>query len=222
MHQRWRTSVAVALAVVLAACTGVVEDQTAEASPSQSVAAGGTRAEATSSPEATESGPTALDVDWSVPFSITAPAGWSTEAPENIGTTSGNTAWLGAGPDRYLALSRSGEETVDAWVERVTTAEQLEATEPVETEIGGASGYRVDLRTSDAAGDATCFNPGRCYTLFTDESGYWPVIEGRPTRAWFLDVDGETIVIATDAPERAFEEWAATVEGVLGTLTWTD
>jgi hypothetical protein len=223
MHHPWRGSAAILLAIVLAACTSAVQDQTAEATPSQSGAAVVTpSAEATASPDATESGPTALDVDWSVPFTITAPAGWTSEAPGNIGATTADTAWLGAGPDRYLALSRSGEETVDAWVERVTTAEQLDATEPVEVEIGGVAGYRVDLRTSDAASEATCLNSGRCYTLFEDGSGYWPVVEGRPTRAWFLDVDGETIVIATDAPERAFEQWAAMAEGVLETLSWTD
>ena len=177
----------------------------------------------TQSPEPTESaGPTELAVQWTVPFSLTAPAGWTTDVPGAVALNSGEGVWLATPPGRYLAVTRSGPDTVDEWVESVMTAEQLVATDPMVAEIGGAAGYRVDLRTSDAAAEGGCLSNTRCYRLFQDASGYWPVEEGRVTRAWIVDVDGETLVITTDASEEGFEEWAASVEEVLGTLTWTD
>lgn len=223
-HHRRRGSAALIFGFALAGCTTAVQDGTTEATPSPTDTATATPSpDATPSPEATESaGPTVLEVAWTVPFSLTAPAGWSTDVSEGVaGTKTGNGVWFGM-TGQYLAMSRSGPDTVDAWVESVTTAEQLIATEPVEVEIGGAPGYRVDLRTSDAATDRGCIMNGRCYTLFSDDSGYWPIEEGRPTRAWFVDVDGETLIIAVDAPEAAFERSVATVEEALATLTWTD
>ena len=209
------------IGLVLAACATEVEADPTTADTAAPTPTQAATAEAAASAQPSEaSGLTALDISWQVPFSITAPADWSDEVPF-AGTTTANGVWFGT-MDRYVGISRSGEETVDAWVDKVTTAEQLEATEPVEVEIGGAAGYRVDLRTSDEASSASCLNNGRCYTLFQDDSGYWPVVEGRTTRAWFVDVEGETLAIATDAPDSAFEEWVTTVEAALATLEWTD
>ena len=219
----WHACVLTVMVAVLAAGCGTAEPVTetsAQASPSPSAAAptlSASPSEAASPSGSAEA--SVLEVDWTLPFAVTAPATWTTDVPPAIGVTTSSGTWLGAS-DRYLAFTTTGPETVDAWVESVTSAEQLVASEPVEVDIGGAAGYRVDLEVSDAASEERCFNPGRCYSLFQDDSGYWPIVEGRPTRAWFVDVDGETLAIVTDAPERAFDEWAASAEEVLATLEW--
>jgi hypothetical protein len=177
----------------------------------------------TATPEATPSAPSepsAFEVDWTIDFVAQAPADWTTEVNETLaGITTGDTLWLGAG-QRYLVVTRTGPESVEAWLDQVAAAEQLEATEPVEAEVGGITAYRVDLVVSDQASEERCINAGRCYTLFQDESGYWPVVEGRPTALWVLEVDGETLAIATDSREDSFAGWVATVEEVLATIDW--
>lgn len=211
--------------LMLAACTSTPEDPSIDPTPSATE----TEPTSTSSPaEVTASavptasaGPTALEVNWTVPFTITAPSDWTTEVPENIGASDGETQWLATG-DRHMAFTRSGPESVDQWLDSVMRAEQLVASEPTEVDIGGETAYRVDLEVSDQASSARCFNDGRCYTLFQDASGFWPIEEGRPTALWLVDVDGETVAIATDSRENTFTDWVAEVEEVFGTLEWGD
>ena len=195
----------------------------ASASPTPPVAAtdAHTPVPSASATASATGGPIVLDVDWTVPFSLTAPADWTTEGvnEESGGKKTANTVWIGAG-QRFVAVTRTGPETVQGWLDTLAETEQLVATEPVEVEIGGSSGYRVDLEVSDQASDARCVNNGRCYTLFQDDSGYWPVEEGRTTRVWLVEVEGETLTIATDSRDDAFAEWAETVEAVLGTIEW--
>lgn len=179
---------------------------------------------ATASPPvsaAASAGPTTLEVDWTVDFSVTAPADWSTdEVHETLGgVTTGDTLWIGAG-QRFVAVTRSGPETAQEWLDQLAATAQLDATEPAAVDLGGIPAYRVDLVVSDQASDARCLNNGRCYTLFQDQSGYWPVVEGRPTALWIVETGGETLAIATDSREVSFSDWAATVENVLATLEW--
>jgi hypothetical protein len=184
---------------------------------------GSPSAEATASPAPSPSqpsGPSAFEVDWTVDFVALAPGDWTTEVNETLaGTTTGDTLWLGAG-QRYLALTRTGPDTVQSWLDQLAGTEQLDATEPVEVTVGGISAVRVDLVVSDQASEARCVNVGRCYTLFQDESGYWPIVEGRPTALWLLEVEGDTLAIATDSREDSFAGWVATVEEVLATIEW--
>lgn len=217
-------------ALALAACsaapevsqvpgTTVATQATEEASP---VASASATDPATSRPDSTDGVTSAaLEVDWTVPFTLTAPSDWTTEVSENVGASNADTQWLATG-DRHIAFTRTGPDSVDDWLAAVATAEQLVASEPIATEIGGMSGYRVDLEVSEQASADRCFNEGRCYTLFQDASGYWPVEEGRPTALWLIDVDGETVAIATDSRAATFDDWAASVEEILATLEWRD
>ncbi len=188
-------------------------DATSPATPTASPSAAAT---ATSSAR-----PIALDVEWTVDFGLTAPADWSTtEVHETLGgTTTAETLWIAAG-QRFVTMTLTGPDTVQAWLDKLAATEQLEATEPVEVSLGGSPGYRVDLVVSEEASESRCANNGRCYTLFQDASGYWPVVEGRPTAAWIVEVDGEALMIATDSRENSFAEWAMTVEEVLATIEW--
>ena len=87
--------------------------------------------------------------------------------------------------------------------------------------IGGSSGQSVELTVSPEASSENCLRQGACYSLFQDEGGYWELGEGRPARLWIVDVDGETVLIATDAPEAAYASWIDVVEEALSTLEWT-
>jgi hypothetical protein len=86
-------------------------------------------------------------------------------------------------------------------------------------EIGGASGQTLDLALSDQATDRGGLCTGACYIL--SFSTGWSVSGGLPDRVWVLDVDGETVLIATDAPEDEFADWTTEVEDVLSTIAWT-
>lgn len=213
----------VVMAVLLAACATPADPPATDAQAS-AVTQRPTSASPSAEPsEATTASATAgavvLQVGWAVPFTVTAPPDWTTDVSADIGSSNGDTQWLATG-SRLMAFTRTGPETVNDWIAAVTTADQLEASEPEAVEIGGMPGFRVDLEVSEAASAERCFNDGRCYTLFQDEAGYWPVEEGRPTAAWFLDVNGETVAIVTDSREDTFDEWTATVEEILATLEW--
>ena len=217
-QHRMRPAAPVLLLIVLAACTTTTTSPTtapvatATADATEEPSATATAAASSSTAETAE-----LAVSWTVPFTMTAPADWGQDQ-EPLGSS----RVIDSGVDRWIVFSDSGPDTVEGWIEQLTTTAQLVVTEPEPAEIGGAEGLTVDVSTSSDApmvsGGAPCANP--CWALIQDAQASWIAEEGRPNRVWVVDVDGETIAIVTDAPEGAFESWTATVEDVLGTLEW--
>jgi len=209
---------ALVVLVLLAACTQAETDSSSSVAPSATDAAEpSSESSASASGEPTSSGPetATLDVNWTVPFSMAAPADWERDE-QPMGTSYA----LSTGPDRWIVFSDTGPDTVDAWIEELTTTPQLVVTEPEPAEVGGAQGFVFDVSTSSeapkAAGGSPCAKP--CWELIEG----WIVEKDRPNRVWLVDVDGKAIMIVTDAPERALEGWAATVEEALATLEWGD
>lgn len=217
MASRVRLSRAAVLASLTALLVACGQGEPTDGAPASITAAATTEAtlepseapsEAPSAePLASESeGPVEQSVSWALPFSITTPADWVSE------TASPMTFNFRSGPDRWVAFTRVGPDTVDAWLEELGASDAYVLTEPAPVEVGAASGVVLDLELADGESEAG---------LFEEASwGHWAVSAGRPNRLWLLDVDGETVLIVTDAPERAFESWIAVVEEALATLEW--
>lgn len=173
-------------------------------------------------PSATEAGETTLGEGWTTPFRMTVPSEW-----ERKPTSTGSMFEISAGIGRFVTFTKQGPPSVDEWVTLLTSTEQIEVTEPRPIELDGAAGFTLDGTASAAAGEGgpgICADPSaeRCWTLFEDPGGFWSIDEGRTNRIWIVDVDGETILIVTDAPEAAFGDWSATVEEALATLEWSE
>ncbi len=210
------------LCLLLAACggSGSPSAEPSEASEAPSVAAS---AEASVEPSTAPSAEPSAAADaprqfgMNVPVTLTVPASWSRE---DWSTQAQLVLHVVA--DRWLVFSTLGPDTVDEWVTKLTTTPQLTVVaEPQPTEIGGASGYVVDVTTSGEATNVGCGEASIiCYSLFEDEAGPWIVVEGTTTRAWVVDVDGETVIIVTDARTSGFEAWVQQMEEVLATAEW--
>lgn len=201
---------AIILATLLAACSeaGVAESPAAtpdppSASPSPSPEA------ATPSPSASAAAdPVDQSVAWAVPFTITTPAEW-----ERHEDSSPTTTYFEAGVNRWVIFTTRGPETVEEWVDQLTSAPEYTVTDSEPIELDGAPGQVLDLRLAEESGEAI---------LFSEGSAGWVIVPNRPNRVWIVDVDGETVLIVTEAVERAFENWVAVVEDALATLKWSD
>lgn len=148
-----------------------------------------------------------VDVASPVEFSITVPGDWQISGELSSSTT----RTFEAGADRWVLFTQTGPTTTDEWLERLSSGDSLTASEPDIVEIGGASGIRLDITVPDGQEDVV---------LVREAFGEWSMSPGRPSRVWILEVGGEVLVILTDAPERAFDSWAATVEEALSTIVW--
>jgi hypothetical protein len=211
------------LAVVLVACSQAGAPTSTPAAESSVEATDAATAEPTESPSRTpRPSPTPVpietrEVEWTVPFSMDMPADWAREG----GT--GTSVFFSAGrPDRWIEFTLAGPDTVDGWIDSMATQPRLIITEPTPIELGGAAGMAVDARVSDQASGNCSAGPNvRCFTLFQNPgAGVWEVVENQPSRVWVVDVDGEVVLIVTDAQERSFDAWIAVVEPLLQTLTW--
>jgi hypothetical protein len=214
-----------ALVLVLAGCTQADVSESASAEPSVSFAPAASPDESPS-PEATpstsESSEDTLGEGWTIPFRMTVPSEWEREA-----TSTGSMFEIGAGIGRYVIFTQQGPPTVDEWVTLLTSTEQIDVTEPQPIALDGAEGFMLDATASASAaegGPGICVDPAaeRCWTLFEDPGGFWSIDEGRTNRLWIVDVDGETVLIVTDAPEAAFADWSTIVEEALATLEWAE
>ena len=119
-----------------------------------------------------------------------------------------------AGPGQFVLFTTAGPETVDAWLEKLTNHDQLIATEPAQTEIGGQTATTIDVRN---AGDSTSLF---IYAPAPGEFAGWEVAEGAADRIHLMEVDGVTIAIIIEASEQDFEEFAAEIDAALSTLEW--
>ena len=218
--------------VVLAGCaetgTPTIQGPSSPAVVRQSptpTAATPTAAEASATASATAGSASQADltVSWAIPFTITTPGDWA----QGEATTENAVEIVdGTGLRTVLAVFRKSPDTPDDWVERLTTAEALDATEPAPVELNGASGHVFDVRLSDAAPGCAAGGSslgGRCYTIHGPEGEWvWVIEEGRPSRMWVLDVNGDTVLMSSDAREDRFPEWVPTIEGVVSTIHWPD
>jgi hypothetical protein len=162
-----------------------------------------------------------LSIDWTVPFTVTAPADWT--AGEAV-TDTGMEVVDGTGLRAVLVLMLKTPDSPETWVDRLTTNEAIDATEPEPVDVGGASGFAFDASVNDTAADCVVGGSnlgGRCVVVHGPVDDWaWVLTPGRPARLWVLDVDGETVVLMSDAREDRFDTWKATIEQVVATLEW--
>lgn len=215
----------VALLALQAACTSTTQGPTDAASPMPSVQSPEpsvapteeASTQPTSSPTADETGVAVFEADWSTPFTMTIPGDWRRDDE----ASNQSTLYIRGGAGRFIAFTKSGPETVDAWLEHITSTAAVEAGQPAPVEVGGASGFVIDIRVTEQAGQPP-FCAQRCWPVFSDTGSTtgWVAVEGSPSRFWIVDVNGETVAIATDAREAAFASWVEMVEEALATLQW--
>ncbi|HUH16311.1 MAG TPA: hypothetical protein VMM85_00005 [Methylomirabilota bacterium] len=201
---------AIMLATLLVACAEAGEADSPAATPDpQSASPSPTTEAATPSPSASAAAADPVDqiVGWTVPFTITTPADWTR------GESSPTTTYFDAGVNRWVFFTTLGPDTVEAWVDQLTSASEYTATNVEEFELDGAPGRVLDLRLAAESGEEV---------LFDEAFLGWVVVANRPNRVWVVDADGETLLIGTDTSEGAFENWVAVVEEALATLKWSD
>jgi hypothetical protein len=234
MSRRLESALAGALAaLVLVGCAGGETDGAGsdpaaslpQASTAASTAAAASEeapSSARASASATPVGEAELAVEWAVPFTVTAPADWT----RGVTTQTATEILDGTGLRSVLSAFVKSPDTPAQWVERLTTVESLDASEPEPIEIGGAPGQVFDVRLNElgpecVAGGGTL--GGVCLPIHGPEDGYvWVIEDDRPARIWVLDVGGQTLVLTTDAREDRFEDWAATMDEVLATVEWSE
>lgn len=200
------------LILLLSACaTDQPAEQRESSPPSPTVAtvSPSATAEASPAPSPSEAAEQTLEFSSPVAFSITVPSDWE-KAPELSGST---TQTMTAGMDRWVIFTQAAPSTAEEWIERLSSDANLTASEPEVVELGGASGVTLDVSVPQGQSDVVLLREG---------FGEWTASAGRPHRVWILEVGGELLVILTDAPERAFDSWAATVEDVLATIVWAE
>lgn len=171
-------------------------------------------------PTATSTG-SALAAAWTVPFALAAPADW--QVNDESSSSTAIDIYDGSGRD-VLSVILESPASVDDVVTNLTTDAKLEATEPRPAELGGASGYVLDLRITDKATACTmglATLPFRCVYLHDEENEVLWVQEDRTVRVWIVSVDGETLMAWTDARDSLFGGWEASMADILGTLEWT-
>lgn len=162
-------------------------------------------------PSASPSAAAASTVELEVPvaFSFTAPADWKRE--ELI--TGSASRGFKIGIDRFVVFTELGPDTVDGWIQGLTSNARLTVSEPSVIELDGAPGLSVDVSLNEGEREAILFREGW---------GDWTVTPDRPNRVWAVEVAGEVVVIVTDAPAAAFDDWVVQVEEVLGTIDWSE
>lgn len=220
--------VVIGLAALLAGCAGKVNEPSestrlASPSPTQSVEPSATET-ASPSPE-TASTPVSdaqLAVGWAVPFTVTAPADWG------IGVTTATAVEVvdGTGLRTVLAAYLKSPDLPEVWIERLTTHEALDVSEPQPVELGGGSGHVFDVRLNDSAPACAAGGSslgGSCLIIHGPEDGWaWGIEDGRPARIWVLEVEGETVILSSDAREDRFEAWVPVIGRVVDSIEWQE
>jgi hypothetical protein len=211
----------IALAVLVAGCATAQQASTpassAPAAPTQSdVPSASASASTTDVPSASPSASPSemvdrtVEVESPVAFSITVPGDWEEDDQVSSPTTSN----FRAGLDRWIVFTELGPDTVEGWIDEVTSGAMFTASEPAAVELDGAAGFMIDFSLAEGETEATLFEEATW--------GAWTVASDRPNRLWVVDSPGGTILIVTDAPERAFDGWVESVDEALATLEWSE
>ncbi len=185
---------------------------TAATAAPQTTAAAETTTTTAATTTTSEPAETVFEADWDPPFTLATPPNWREE-------DHGSIMFVFKAGSSFVAFSTEGPDSVDGWLEALASNSDIVTTEPTPIELGSAPGYVVDVRLSDTPEELCGFGIGPCSTLLTSGDG-WVVAEEMPNRLWVVDVNGETVVIVTEASEGFFETWAAEVNEVLSTITW--
>lgn len=160
-------------------------------------------------------------MDWVIPFTVTVPGDW---AQGESATANAVDIVDGTGLRYVFTVIRKSPDAPEVWVERLTTAEYVQVSEPEPVEIGGAPGHVFDAQLRDDTPD--CVVGGSefgkaCYVIHGPEDGWaWLLEEGRSARMWVLDVNGDTVVMYSDSREDRYEAWVAVIEEVVATIRW--
>lgn len=175
-------------------------------------------AEACTASDVSATAPGRIDVVWCVPrseadtltvaFTVEAPADWAQ-------TWFGGTRSLYLRPPRgAIALTLTGAESAEAWVDDVTGRNEYEASEPEAIDFDGAAGYTFDVRLAPgvSSGDAP--------PLFEDPEQAWRLQPDNQARAWVFERDAEVLAFVTGAAPANFDQWAGEVGTSLETLQW--
>lgn len=215
-----RVSARVPLAALLAAGTLVgcataqptvspTTEPQAQSTPDPATPEPTIEATASPSPSPSEAAERAFDVSVPTALSLTVPGDWEEED-----IASSTTFNFRIGVDRWVVFTAAGPDTVQGWLDQIASDESFVASEPAPVELDGASGFTVDFVLAEGEEEAA---------LFEEASwGFWAVTPERPNRAWVLDAPDGTLLIVTDAPERAFDNWVAVVDAALATLQWRE
>ena len=216
-----KTALSIIAALALVSCAS---ETTEETSTSIVVATSSTTATTEPAPTTTATtAPATIQPEVSerqfgflAPISITVPASWARE-PES----SQEVLYIDVGINQVMFAIDQGPETVDGWLERLTTDEDLIATEPTPVAVGGAPGYTLDVRLAPGGGatSPSC-QPAPCEPLFTAGFRGWNILDGLPNRLWIVDLDGSPVLIAAEASEESFEAFIGPIEEALATLEW--
>lgn len=104
----------------------------------------------------------------------------------------------------------------------LTTTEALAAGEPQPLEVGGAPGHVIDVRLGEDPPPCLGTRETSCYPIHEafENAVIWVVAAGRPVRIWIVDVEGQTVMIATDARRDRFDDWVARFEEVIFLWEW--
>lgn len=199
--------------------TTAVEASTTAAAETTTTIAATTTTTLAATTTTTEATPTTEQYDFVKPVTITMPSDWVS----SLDPTAESLALLIEAPDGVGAfLSEGAETTVDSWVERLISHDNLETTEPVASDVGGAPGFWFDARIGNATEGRDC--GGTICVAIADPpgEGEWFVIRGAPNRVWIVDVDGTAVLITAEASEAGFEEFVAAFEEVLATVEWAE
>ncbi len=218
MQQRLALSAAIVLAAaVLPGCAGADSTETTSAT---TLAVTATTAAATTTTAAAAT-TAAVVTTTTTPGLLTAPAfvvpfEMTATGVFLVKSTAINTGWIDyrAGSGQYVVFTVGGPESVDAWVEYLTTDDLMIATEPQITDIGGQTATTIDVRLSGDPFDLFTYAPA------PGDLAVWGIEPGAADRIHLVEVDGVTIAIIIEAPEAAFEEFAAAVDASLATLEW--
>ena len=95
---------------------------------------------------------------------------------------------------------------------------RLEAEKPTEVEVGGVKGMQVDatVKSVPKLRPRECNDP--CLGIFRDSRNLsYKQFQGYRARYLVLDVDGQTVTIALQAPAQEFEEFAEDSQEILDT-----
>ena len=169
-----------------------------------------------------------LQAGGAVPFSLTVPSEWERDdrsLPTVIQVdTKVDTSGDGVLGRWLFFFAPETDETVEARLESFVSNPQLLVTEPEPIDLGGASGFAVDVRLNpqDLPDSMECarFETVRSCVMITAGAGGWLIFPDRPNRIWIVDVAGDTVLIGTSATEVAFESWTTMMEAVLETIEW--
>ena len=156
--------------------------------------------------------PGTIEVDWcanganqpgAVSFTMDAPAAWVDQYFAGFGSL-----WLRPEGGGAITFAIHPDESVDDVIADVSGREGYVVENLAPVALGGAPAQTFDLSLAAGA------NSNDTEPLITDPDQTWQLQEGRITRVWIVDVDGQTVLIATG------EGLADAVGESLETIQW--